>query len=318
MDTPSVAETSLQQLGIGERLEAQGDADGALAAYHEALKTIERLAQQNPGSRSFQYGLLLADAKIGDNLARRGRIEEALAAYRAHHEGVLAMVIESESNLAELGPALCASIEKVGLLLRKQGDGEGALKAYRRAQTIYERVVAHEPTNATHQRAFARNQIVIGELLSETGERPEALRCYEKASEALQRVVEQESAKPSAFLLLSVVEEEIGEMRRLQGDGAGALEAFRADLAWAKRLKAEDTDHPMADISLFSSWVNIGDTLLEMDDGPGALRAYQGALKIAGGQSDRDPDWSWRDHVIVLYDKIARAVEQSKSTSGQQ
>ena len=63
-------------------LRAQGDGDGALAAYRAALGIRETLARRDPANTEWQRDLSISHDKIGDMLTAQGDGDGALAAYR--------------------------------------------------------------------------------------------------------------------------------------------------------------------------------------------------------------------------------------------
>ncbi|HSU03933.1 MAG TPA: tetratricopeptide repeat protein, partial [Acetobacteraceae bacterium] len=68
---------------IGDVRRAQGDVEGALAAYRASLAIAERLAAHDAGNAAWQRDLSISHNKIGDVRQAQGDLDGALAAYRA-------------------------------------------------------------------------------------------------------------------------------------------------------------------------------------------------------------------------------------------
>jgi class 3 adenylate cyclase/tetratricopeptide (TPR) repeat protein len=118
------AETILALAALGRHLEtAEAHAEGARAAYEEALEIAERV------------GILPAQVELQSALAQ-------LAAYRANW-GRAAEAAAASAELAEregLEGKLCLPYALQALLLWRDGELEAAAKLYRRAHELAERV----------------------------------------------------------------------------------------------------------------------------------------------------------------------------------
>ena len=67
---------------VSDVLRAQGDLDGALAAYGESLELRQRLAETDPSNAIWQRDLSVSHSNVGDGLRAQGDLDGALAAYR--------------------------------------------------------------------------------------------------------------------------------------------------------------------------------------------------------------------------------------------
>jgi hypothetical protein len=75
---------------------------------------------------------------------------------------------------------LSVSHDRIGNVLLAQGDGPGALAAYRKGLTIRETLAAHDPTNTHWQGNLAVSHKKIGDVLVAQGEEPRALVAYRR------------------------------------------------------------------------------------------------------------------------------------------
>ncbi len=73
---------------------------------------------------------------------------------------------------------LSVSHDKIGDVLRSQGDGEGALKAYRTGLAIRETLAQRDPANTEWQRDLSVSHNKIGDVLVSQGDGEGALKAY--------------------------------------------------------------------------------------------------------------------------------------------
>jgi tetratricopeptide (TPR) repeat protein len=73
---------------------------------------------------------------------------------------------------------LSVSYERIGDILKAQGDGAGALKSYRDSLAIREKLSASDPGNARWRRDLSLSYIKVGDILVAQGDRDGALKAY--------------------------------------------------------------------------------------------------------------------------------------------
>ena len=129
---------------------------------------------------------------------------------------------------------------KVGDVLVAQGDGAGALTAYRESLAIRERLAASDPSNASWQRDLSVSHTKVGDVLVAQGDGAGALTAYRESLAIRERLAASDPSNASWQRDLSVSQDRIGDVLRAQGDGAGALTAYRESLAIRERLVASD------------------------------------------------------------------------------
>jgi tetratricopeptide (TPR) repeat protein len=165
----------VSQERIGDMLRAQGDGEGALAAYRAGLAIVEALARRDPANTQWQRDLSVSQNKIGDMLSAQGDGEGALAAYRAGLAIAEALARRDPAN-SEWQRDLSVSQDNIGDMLSAQGDGEGALAAYRAGLAIRETLARHDPANAQWQR-----DLIVSFLKISENEPAEARACLSRA-----------------------------------------------------------------------------------------------------------------------------------------
>src|SRR6516162_9018154 len=122
------------------------------------------LKQAEPDSREAYWARL----GLGDIERSRGRLDPALASYRAAHS--------SADRLAKADPGnagwqrdLSASYEKIGDVLVAQGNLPEALKSFRDGHAIADRLAKADPGNTEWQRDLSVSYEKTGDVLVAQG-----------------------------------------------------------------------------------------------------------------------------------------------------
>ena len=207
---------------------------------------------------------------------------------------------------------LSVSHDKIGDVLVAQGDGAGALAAFRRGLEIAEDLAARDPANTEWQRDLSVSHNKIGEVLVVQGDGAGALAAFRRGLEIAEELVACDPANTGWQRDLSVSHDRIGDVLVAQGDGAGALAAFRRSLEIAEELVARDPANTGWQRDLSVSHDRIGDVLVAQGDGAGALTAFRRSLEIREELVARDPaNALWQIDVAVSCSKLGAAAELS-------
>jgi tetratricopeptide (TPR) repeat protein len=175
-----------------------------------------------------------------------------------------------------------------GDVLMAQGDGPGALAAYKASLAITEGLAKRDPANTEWQRDLSVSMMRIGNVLVRQGDGPGALAAYQAGLESTEGLVKRD---PENMLLqrdLSVSMMRIGYVLVAQGDASGALEAYQAGLAITQGLEQRDPANTLLQRDLSVIKMQIADVLMAQGDGPGALAAFQAGLESTEGLVKRD------------------------------
>jgi tetratricopeptide (TPR) repeat protein len=139
----SVRLSSVSQIKLGDVLLAQGDRDGALAAYRKALEISERLAEQDPQNADWQRFLLVSHNRLGNVLLAQGDGAGALAALRKALE-------LSSRVLGDEHPDVAKSLSALGAVYKAQGNYAEAEPLMRQALELRRRALGEaHPDYAT-------------------------------------------------------------------------------------------------------------------------------------------------------------------------
>lgn len=147
-----------------------------------ALAALERAARYEP--EDFWTLIQLGDAQVvlGQTLA-------SLASYRGAQAIAEAVTAQTPVDTSEYDSAqrdLSVSHNRIGDVLVAQGDGPGALAAYRKGLAIREALAARDPANAEWQRDLIVSNVKLGEA---TGDKSYAHRALEIAEDMRRRNV---------------------------------------------------------------------------------------------------------------------------------
>ena len=323
--TPEQAEDSfwLRERGTllefrGSILAPQGDLDGALRSYRDFLQIAQRLAQADQSSAltsaQVQRDLSVSFDKVGDILKEQGDLDGALHSYRDSLQ-IRQRLAQADPSSAEASAQvqrdLSISFNKVGDILKEQGDLDGALRSYRDDLQIAQRLAQADPSSAQAQRDLSVSFDNVGNILKEQGDLDGALRSYKDSLQIRQRLVQADPSSAQAQRDLSISFEKVGNILKEQGDLDGALRSHRDDLQIAQRLAQADPSSAQAQRDLSVSFDNVGDILKEQGDLDGALRSYKDSLQIRQRLAQADPSsaQAQRD-VFVSLVKLALAYEK--------
>src|SRR5262249_10909257 len=131
---------------------------------------------------------------------------------------------------------LSIAYEAVGDVLVAQGNLPEALKSFRDALAIAERIAKIVPNNAFFQRDLMVSYIKIGGVLVAQGNLPEALKFFRDVLAILERLVKDDPNNADYQRDLTVSYNKIGDVLVAQGNLPEALKYFRDDLAIMERL----------------------------------------------------------------------------------
>ena len=163
---------------IGDVLLAQGDRDGALAAYQADLAIAEALARRDLGNTTWQRDLSVSHDGIGEVLLAQGDRNGALAAYQAGLAIAEALARRDPGNTTWQRD-LSVSHDRIGDVLLAQGDRNGALVVYQASLAIREPLARRDPGNTEWQRDLSISHNKIGDVLLAQGDRDGALAAYQ-------------------------------------------------------------------------------------------------------------------------------------------
>ncbi len=285
-------------IAFAANYEILGDTTKQLARATQAHRLLADLAAEKPDDLTYQHELSAALNSVGDVLAARGQLDDALASYRA------SLAIRDRLAVADRGNVrwqrdLASAHNKIGDVLQAQGKLDDALANYRLSATIGEALAARDPALARwHALALGR----VGEVLHAQGKLDQALASYQAVRERLA------AADPGNVMWqreLSVALVKIGDVLRDQGKLDAALASYRQSHAIDERLTALDPSNVGWQHDLSASHERIGNVLRVQWDLPGALQEYEAKRVILARLAAADPsNEGWQRDLSVAQSKI--------------
>jgi tetratricopeptide (TPR) repeat protein len=299
---------------LTERASAIYDQTNAPAAWELPAIVAALPSLLPPGTT--RRGLAYRAVFLARKVAAYHNLPLAEALLAATHP-VFASLVVSEPTNTVWQRDLSVSHERVGDVLRDQGDLDGALRDYRESLAIRERLAAGDPANAVWQRDLSVSHNKVGDVLLAQGDLDGALRDYRESLAIRERLAASDPANAGWQRDLSVSHEKVGAVLHDQGDLNGALRDYRESLAIAERLAASDPANAGWQRDLSSSHCYVGMVLQEQGDLDGALEAYRkyqaGMQRLAAS----DPsNAGWQRDLSVSHEKVGDVLRSQGDLVG--
>ena len=124
---------------------------------------------------------------LGDVLETKGRLDEALAAFRESLAITQCLASMDPSN-ADWQRDLTDAHARVGNILQAQGQLDEALAEFRESLAIFQRLASMDPSNASWQRELAIAHARVGDILQAQDQLDEALAEFRESLAITQRL----------------------------------------------------------------------------------------------------------------------------------
>jgi tetratricopeptide (TPR) repeat protein len=215
--------------------------------------------------------------------------------------GIPAGGLESSDHQQDLSNAY----GKIGDMLAGHGDLPGALKSYRDAHAIIERLAA---ADGGRQRDLAISHEKIGDMLADQGNLPEALRSYRDGHAIIERLAAADNGWQRG---LAVSHEKIGDVLAERGELPEALKSYRDAAAILEGLAAADPDAAASQRDLAPAYEKIGDVQMGLALPLEALQSYRDAQNAFDGTATESPgDPRGQHHLATSYGTLATALRE--------
>jgi tetratricopeptide (TPR) repeat protein len=233
-----------------------GDKQAALDEYREALKLQTQQLDGNPSDASLISNIALTHRRIGELLNENP--DEAQHEFEAAVEARKQLYRRDPGN-ADWRIGLATDNTRLGDVLMRKNDWQGALRSYNEAVQIVEAIISNNATSTRWQRSLAALNVKRGDVLVFRGN-------------YLVNNPEPPEAASSRFI-------------------GNALERYRLAAQSYESLLIKVENPPYRE--LFDVRIKIGDVLVRRNDYQEALRAYQIAsnLAVEAAATRRVVDW---------------------------
>jgi tetratricopeptide (TPR) repeat protein len=212
---------------------------------------------------------------------------------------------------------LSVSFDRVGDVLREQGDLAGALKSYRDGLAIADRLATSDSGDAGWQRDLSVSFDYVGDVLREQGDLAGALKSYRDSLGIRERLATSDPGNTGWQRDLSVSFNKVGDVQVTQGDLAAALKSYRDSLGIRDRLAKSDPGDAGWQRDLSVSFEKVGDVLREQGDLAGALKSYRDSLAIRDRLATSDPgNAGWQRDLSVSFNKVGDVLREQGDLAG--
>jgi serine/threonine protein kinase len=204
--------------------------------------------------------------------SERAFMKRALERWRAfaaeQGEGELARSIRGEGAF------------RVAYLQAKLSQWDEAVRGFREAITLWEKLAAEFPAVPAYRQHLAGSHNNLGNLLANLGKRPEAEASHRRALELQQKLTAEFPAVPEYAQDLATSHNNLGNLLMDLGQRPEAEEAYRRALDLKEQLAAEFPAVPAYRQDLATSHNNLGLLLAGMGKATEAEAAYRRALNL--------------------------------------
>jgi tetratricopeptide (TPR) repeat protein len=299
----------------GLLLEEQGDLEGALAKYREALAMFEDLAASDPDEGLLQSDLSWTHGLMGGMLESMGDLAGALREDRqavAIDERLTAAYPDDEFFQRRLA----MSHYELGNTLDASGNPEAAMQEFEKALAVIDAhdaqrtALVSDPNEAEWQRLSAYIHNNVGWVHEQQEDLSAALAEYEEALSLLQPLAATDPGDLNSQGYLAQYHNNIGRVLEAQGDFAEALQEHQAGLAIIMPLVAIDPSRSDRQQLAFSLHSSVGRGLQGQGDLDAALSEYQAALAVAENLVAVAPEDAYLEEQLGLaHRNLAGALE---------
>jgi tetratricopeptide (TPR) repeat protein len=201
----------------------QGDAARGLEHY-ERFEALARAVADATGTPRDQRDVVTALGARGDALAELERLAEGLQAQQAAAELLDTLESDDPQVAAILRRDRTVVATRIGDLLHRQGDVEGALRQYRVSLAIDESRRQERPESPLVCRDLTVDQLRVAETLAELNRLDEALPLAEEAVGLRERLHQEDPANAQLHRDLATAHYTLYELhvRRAQDPSRGA------------------------------------------------------------------------------------------------
>jgi non-specific serine/threonine protein kinase/serine/threonine-protein kinase len=264
---------------LGSLQQVNGELKPALAAYQRALALDETLARLQPGDLDTRYAVTLDHVAIGQTLMAMNEFDGAL---REHQQALtLREALASEFPGARTRRGFAAAHLILADVQVARGALDEALASYRRAQELYEAMVASEPTNVIWRTDLGALYQRLGELLVTRGAPEQAVELLRK----LERInAEDAAADPEnahAARNLSGAWGSLGNALVAAKQEAEGVASLRKSLAILEKLSAQDPGNEQTQLDQHGIWFQLGEAELQRGELKSAEAAWRRAQQLA-------------------------------------
>ena len=277
---------ALSLAGLGRVSFQRGDFAKA-REYFEGAIGIERQFATGADDRLLK-NLQIHWGELGDTLVRMRELGEARKAFEARLS-VRRERLKLDPRDPQRWVDVSVALDRVGQLLRDEGDLDGSRKYFEQALKIDQNLIRINPKRRDWQENLVFSLTRIGDLEYRLGRYREALPSYDEAHTRQKAIISSTNAIGPLQTMATILGR-IGDINRRLRNFPASIAAHREELDLRRRLLARDQSNLSAMRSVSSALDYLGNALRENRDLSGARAAFTEQLQIDRGIVDADPD----------------------------
>jgi tetratricopeptide (TPR) repeat protein len=272
---------------LGELTEKIGDQKESLAVQRKALALRRELAAALGADVETRLDVARSLKAVGNLLFSGGDTAGALSAFAEQRD--LAAALEAEAPTDAARAQVAFAHHGIGFVLWNRGKPAEALREYKEALDISQKLVDANPAIIYFRSTLARNHLFVGHVQLETGNPAETIKEFAKAAAIQQMLADAYPAVPAYQSELAQCHQDIGWQLAKTGKPAEALQHLQKSLVIRQKLADANPAVCAFQSDLVWSHLYIGDVLRDTRKLTEALKEYHNGLEIIQKLADTNP-----------------------------
>ena len=194
---------------------------------------------------------------LGDVLETKGRLDEALAAFR-EDLAIFQRLASTDPSNASWQRDLAVAHSRVGDILQAQGRLDEAVAVFREALAICQRLTSTDPSNASWQRDLAVAHSKVGDILQAQGRLDEAVALFREYLAIFQRLTSTDPSNADWQRDLAVAHNRLGQAYKGRGNEENVQSSYRSAVEAMERAVAMSPGNVgwKQDLDNLKSWLS--------------------------------------------------------------
>ena len=266
----------------------EGDLAAAAGDFRSAESILARAEKINGRESELLFQELIVENDLGHVLESRGRLDEALAAYRSELE-LARTLVAARPEKVEWAVTLGGAHNNLGKIALMRGDLATAIAEYAADLRIELELSERDPRNNDQRQNVFRVRAILGRTLALTGDTDGAIRDLREAVNVADQLRQQDPTLTSIQSNLALYQMQLSRLLRLTGDLPEAVRLTNRSFETLAGLTRQDPAN--------ASWQR---TFAE-------VRTEQAAQSLAAGKREQA-----RKQVRIALDFLDPALEKHK------
>ena len=277
----------------------------------QTLDYLDSVSREASGDAMLQREIAAGYEKLGDvqsrlNSPNLGDTKGAFASYQKALE-IRKALLSLSPNDVPAGLALALAYDRVGDVLSKTNNAEGALDSHRKALELVQNLATRDQMQTRN--ALGYSYLMVGRARLKIGDLPASLDDFRRSEAIREAIVAENPDDPSARRALVPTYDGIAFVLSLTGKPTEALLYYRKSQSVVEALVAANplnVNFRRASMDTYE-WVAI--TLGEIGDNQGGLDYHRRALGLCQAELSADPaNAQARDDLADIYHEIGNTM----------